>query len=56
MLPMHLIITAVLLSTYCWPIAILFTDLLPYFTDLSFYYVLYMHSGCSNKVLSGLPA
>ena len=56
MLTSHLIITAVLLSIYCWPIAVFLTGLLPYFTDPSFYYVLYMHSGCSNKVPSGSPA
>ena len=50
MLFLYLIIAAVLLSTYRRPIAIFVSGLLPYFTYLSFfYYVLYMHSGSTNK-------
>ena len=54
MLFLYLIIAAILLSTYCWPIAVFVPGLLPYFTYLSFfYYVLYMHSGSINKCRRG---
>ena len=54
MLFLYLIIAALLLSIYRWPIAVFVSGLLRYFTYLSFfYYVLYMHSGSINKCRRG---